>query len=121
MLKTNRGVRAIVAYKTVKGILEFGFAAVLATMIGVGPARSVHHLAAALRDHVSGAWSNALAERLVQTATRRKVELTSVALVFDSALTFVEGWALWKGHWWAPWLVVIATGMLLPFEMYEIV
>jgi uncharacterized membrane protein (DUF2068 family) len=29
----------------------------------------------------------------------------------------VEGFALRAGRWWAPWLVVIATGALLPWEV----
>ena len=29
----------------------------------------------------------------------------------------MEGFALRAGRWWAPWLVVIATGALLPWEV----
>ena len=36
-------------------------------------------------------------------------------------MSLVEGWALWHGHWWGPWLVVAATGSLLPFEVVAVV
>jgi len=39
-----------------------------------------------------------------------------IALAFDGILSVIEGWALLRGRWWAPWLVVLATGSLLPFE-----
>ena len=50
----------------------------------------------------------------------RGAELTIVALLFDGALTLGEGWALRRGLAWAPWLVVVATGSLLPFEIVEL-
>ncbi|TMB36835.1 MAG: DUF2127 domain-containing protein, partial [Deltaproteobacteria bacterium] len=36
-------------------------------------------------------------------------------------LSAVEGLALRAGRWWAPWLVVIATGSLIPVEIWEII
>ena len=36
-------------------------------------------------------------------------------------LTLGEGWALHRRFRWAPWLVVVATGSLLPFEVVELV
>jgi uncharacterized membrane protein (DUF2068 family) len=32
-------------------------------------------------------------------------------------MSLLEGWALLHGRWWGPWLVVVATGSLLPFEI----
>jgi uncharacterized membrane protein (DUF2068 family) len=40
-----------------------------------------------------------------------------VALVADGAASLVEAWALSRGHWWGPWLVVATTSALLPFEL----
>ncbi|MFL5417374.1 MAG: DUF2127 domain-containing protein, partial [Myxococcales bacterium] len=31
------------------------------------------------------------------------------------------GLALRAGRWWAPWLVVVATGALIPVEIWEII
>jgi uncharacterized membrane protein (DUF2068 family) len=39
----------------------------------------------------------------------------------DSLLSTVEGLALRAGRWWAPWLVVVATAALLPWEVWELV
>ena len=37
------------------------------------------------------------------------------------ALELVEGTGLWRGRLWAEYLTVIATSLLLPFEVYELV
>ena len=68
-----------------------------------------------------GAWSLELADLLVRASTRRGLWTLFVALVADGALTLVEAWALIRGHWWGPWLVVVATGSLLPFEVVALV
>jgi len=49
------------------------------------------------------------------------VVLTIGALLFDGVLTACEGWALHRRFWWAPWLVVVATGSPMPIEIVEIV
>jgi uncharacterized membrane protein (DUF2068 family) len=115
------GVRAIVAYKFIKGLGELVLALTLVVLLALGLAPSLRHFAAELRYHVSRAWSVRLAELVMRGATRRGIELTSLALTLDGVLTVVEGWALRRGHVWGPWLVVAATGGLLPFEVYQLV
>ena len=34
---------------------------------------------------------------------------------------FVEAYGLWFGRAWAEWLAVVSGGLLLPFEVYELV
>jgi uncharacterized membrane protein (DUF2068 family) len=81
-----------------------------------GSAIACSVFAAHLRHH-SGAWSLRLADLVVRAASRRGLWTIVVALLADGALSLVEGWALVHGHWWGPWLVVVATGSLLPFEV----
>jgi uncharacterized membrane protein (DUF2068 family) len=40
-----------------------------------------------------------------------------LALLADGVVSLVEGWALYYGHWWGPWLVVCTIGSLMPFEV----
>lgn len=119
--KSNLGVRAIVMYKAVKGALEIALSGALVALLLLGLAGSIQHFAAGLQRHFSRAWSVYLAQMVMRVATRHRVEVTSIALVLDGLLSMVEGWALWRGHWWGPWLVVVASGSLLPFEIYEMV
>ena len=48
------------------------------------------------------------------------MKFITVASLGDVILSAVEGLALQAGRWWAPWLVVIATASLLPWEVVEI-
>ena len=99
---------------------ELLLAAILGGLLLGGAADRVHALDAALRGHLTAAWSLKLTDLLARVATPRNVALTAGALVLDGALTLCEGWALYSGLTWGPWLVVITTGSLLPFEVVEL-
>lgn len=106
----------IIAYKLIKGGLWLVFAVALLVLMQVGLGDDLVGIAEHLRHH-SRAWTLALANLLVRASTRRGLWTLFVALVADGTLTLVEAWALIRGHWWGPWLVVVATGSLLPFEV----
>src|SRR5689334_1711317 len=65
-------------------------------------------------------WSMHLADTLVRVSSRRSLELGALALTIDGVFVLFEGWSLRRGFRWAPWLVVVATAALLPFEIFEI-
>lgn len=106
----------IIVYKLGKGALWLVFAVVIAVAMRMGLEDRLLGFAAQLRHH-SRAWSLDLAELVVRAASRRGLWTIMVALVADGAVSIVEGWALLHGHWWGPWLVVVATGSLLPLEI----
>jgi uncharacterized membrane protein (DUF2068 family) len=117
--RRERGLVVIIAYKFVKGGLWLVFAVVILGLMRVGLGDRLLGFADHLRHH-SRAWSLELAELVVRAASRRGLVTVVVALVADGAMSLLEGWALWHGHWWGPWLVVVATGSLLPFEIVAI-
>jgi uncharacterized membrane protein (DUF2068 family) len=119
---TNDGaLRAIVLYKAVKAALQLVLAIGLFAVVLTGHADALRGLAELLRHHASQAWALRAASHLVHLATPRHVDLLAVALLLDAALSGVESWALHTRRWWAEWLVVIASGSLLPYELYELV
>jgi uncharacterized membrane protein (DUF2068 family) len=115
-VQRERGVVLIIAYKLGKAALWLVLAAVIAVMTGMGLGADLLGLAAHLRHH-AGAWSLELANLVTRAATRRGLWTIVVALVADGATSLFEGWALWHGHWWGPWIVVVATASILPFEI----
>lgn len=115
-----RGVRAIQLYKTIKASLQLGLALLLCALWPFGLPEKIAEFAVALRHHTTHAWAVHLADLLVDGSSARRIQLTLVALSLDGALTALEAWALGRGKWWGPWLVVAATGSLLPFELYEL-
>ena len=106
----------IIGYKLIKGGLWLAFAAILLVLMNMGIGEEILGWADHLRHH-SRAWSLELADLLVRASTRRGLWTLFVALLADGLFTLVEAWALIRGHWWGPWLVVVATGSLLPFEI----
>jgi uncharacterized membrane protein (DUF2068 family) len=52
--------------------------------------------------------------------TRSQLRALEVGTFFYAALHTIEGIGLILGYHWAEYLVIIATGSLIPFEIYEI-
>lgn len=118
--RREAGLVVIIAYKLVKGVLWLVLALVLLVATRMGLAGHLLGAADHLR-HNAHAWSLALAKLLVQAATRRGMWTLIVALLVDGVASLVEGWALYHGRWWGPWLVVATTASLLPFEVVALV
>ena len=119
-MQRERGVTLIIAYKLGKAGLWLVLASVIAVMTRMGLGADLLELASNLRHH-AGAWSLDLASLVTRAATRRGQWTLVVALVADAFMSGLEGWALLHGHWWGPWLVVVSTGSLLPFEVVAFV
>lgn len=115
------GVELVVIYKSVKAGLEFALCALLIAGLIFGFAHHLQELTMQLRTHVTRAWAVKSAEWLMNSATPQHLHLAGIALFLDGALTAFEAWALRRGHWWGPWLVVVASGSLLPWEVVELI
>lgn len=73
-------------------------------------------------EHLSLSDSNGLRWKLVgllqDFGPSRFVAVGAVALGY-AVLFGIEGIGLWLGRYWAEWFTVIATGSLVPLELYE--
>jgi uncharacterized membrane protein (DUF2068 family) len=115
------GVKAIVAYKLVKAVLQVVAAAVLFYGVRHGLAASLTRFAEHLRHHAVNAWSNFVVravERFLHAP--HSIVWTAYAALVDAVLSGVEGYALWRGYAWGEWLVVATTSSLIPFEIYAL-
>lgn len=57
---------------------------------------------------------------LLSKLTRGHAAALGLGAILYGLLFTVEGIGLWKGKRWAEYLTVIATSMLIPFEVYEL-
>jgi uncharacterized membrane protein (DUF2068 family) len=114
------GLRAILVYKVARAVLWLVVAVALTVLGALGALDRVRELADALRHHLAARWSLSLAEALVSLLSTRVLHLVQVGLVLDAVLSAVEGWALWRGHRWGAWLVVVASALPLPLELYHL-
>ena len=113
------GLRAIAIYKAAKCA---GLLLVAAAAFRLVREQNLEQLLHWL-ENLSLGDSHDLRWRLVDLLTamgpRRFVAVGSMALAY-AALFAVEGIGLWLRRRWAQWLTVIATGSLLPLELYEL-
>jgi uncharacterized membrane protein (DUF2068 family) len=109
----------IVGYKVAKAALEIAFGAAL-VLFATKATNELRIAAHHVRDHATAAWSVALADKIVQAATRRHLMVVAVASLLDGVLTSIEGWALHRRYRWGSWLVIAATSCLLPFEVISL-
>lgn len=117
----SEGMRAIAVYKATKAALQLGLALLLCVLWPLGLAERIRDLSLALRQHVTHGWALQLAALLERGSAGHGIALSIAALGLDGTLTAIEAWALRSGRTWGPWLVVAATGSLMPFELYEFV
>jgi uncharacterized membrane protein (DUF2068 family) len=54
---------------------------------------------------------------VMSAAPTSHLRVLTLALAFDGLSSLVEGWAVWRRRPWAPWLIVVATGSLVPIEV----
>jgi uncharacterized membrane protein (DUF2068 family) len=118
-LKRAIGLEAIIDYKLLKAAVEAVIGLLLVALLLRGTEAGAATLAQFLLDHVSRAWALQAATAIVLTGTTGHVKLAAVGAFADAALSAVEGLALRAGRPWAPWLVAVATGALLPWELIE--
>jgi uncharacterized membrane protein (DUF2068 family) len=119
-MKRPAGLEAIIVYKLTKSAAQalLGIAGVWLVVSGAEAA--VATAAEFLLEHFAGAWALRAATVLVRAATAGRLKILTVALLGDALLSGVEGLGLRAGRWWAPWLVVTATALLLPWELWEL-
>ena len=116
-MKRAIGLEAIIDYKLFKAAVEVVAGILLLALLWRGTEAGAASLAQILIDHVSRGWALQAATAIVLTGTTGHVKVAVAGAFADAALSAVEGFALRAGRWWAPWLVVIATGALLPWEV----
>ncbi len=119
--RPDTGLRLIILYKLIKAALGLTLAMTLAILLLTGEMDAVLQIGGQVRRHFAGAWSAAIAHAIGRFTTRGHLWFVTGAVGIDAVLTSVEGWSLYRGWWWGPWLVVVATATLLPFEVAALV
>jgi uncharacterized membrane protein (DUF2068 family) len=73
-----------------------------------------------MQEHVVSRWSVLLGKALAALVSERGVRLLELGLALDALVSAVEGWSLWRGYRWGAWLVVSATALPFPLEVWAI-
>ncbi len=114
------GLRLIIAYKAVKAVAQLAGTALLLALATRRHEAGVHAFLQWVAAELPAGWSVRAAGLLAAAGRPHTLHLAALGLALDGTLTAVEGWSLWRGYGWGPWLVVVATGTPIPYELYEI-
>ena len=113
----DRGVAVVALYKLVRGASALLASVVLAVIVLTGHASGLRDLVEHLSAHWTSGASSQLARYVLRALDAHHVWIVTGALALDGAFTSLEAFALYRGYTWGPWLVVIATSLLLPVEV----
>jgi uncharacterized membrane protein (DUF2068 family) len=117
--KHSLGLRVIAIYEVAKTVCLIIVAVVA---FGLHQEKNFDHLVHAL-EHLSLADTNGLRWQLVQWLEQLgpgKFAAIGIVALCYAAIFATEGIGLWLRKHWAEWFTVIATGSLVPFEIYEV-
>lgn len=117
-IKQPAGLRVIAVYKAVKTV---GLILIASAAFHLDREDSFRQLVQWL-EHLQLTDSNDLRWSLVhllQQMGPAKVEAVGIVALIYAAIFATEGIGLWMRKHWAEWFTVIATGSLVPVEVYE--
>jgi uncharacterized membrane protein (DUF2068 family) len=110
------GARLVVLYKLGKGLLELAAAIAVLLVAARALPRDVLGLGFLLHEHISAKWAQ-IFDALLSGGTASRMHVVAAALAVDGLSSLLEGWGVWRQRPWAPWLIVVATGGLVPLEV----
>ena len=110
----------IAAERTIRGLLLVATGIYLLGHTGTDLGSLVNRLAQAIELDPHRPFIRHLVDKLGHLG-RHTVTLFGVGAIAYGCLELVEGYGLFRRRRWAEWLTVIATALLIPLELYELV
>jgi uncharacterized membrane protein (DUF2068 family) len=113
-------IRLIAAERVLRGVLLLAAGGYLLTHLGTDFGKLADRLARAVELDTHRPWVRHIIARLHRLHASTIV-ITGIAALGYGVLELVEGVGLWLDQLWAEYLTVIATSVLIPFEVYELI
>jgi len=113
-------IRLIAAERFLRGIVLFAAGIYLVTHVGSDLGRVAERAMRALELDPRRHFLRKLIDKLHHLHAGT-VLITGIAAIGYGVLETVEGVGLWLDKLWAEYLTVIATSLLIPFEVYELI
>jgi len=114
------GLRGIIAVKAFYGILFFVIGLGVFALINKDVSDLAEQAADSLGIDPENAHLVALLEWLTGVSPKQIVAVGLGSILY-SGLLLVMAWGLYLRQAWAEWLTIVATGLFIPFEVYEVI
>jgi uncharacterized membrane protein (DUF2068 family) len=118
--RSRRILRLIALERSARGVLLLAAGAYLITHLGSDFGRIADHAMRAVELDPRRPFLHRIISRLHRLHARTLL-VTGIAAIGYGLLELVEGVGLWLDQLWAEYLTVIATSLLIPVEVYELV
>ena len=115
----NRGLRAVAAVEATKGILVLAVGAGLFSLVHRDVQAAAEHVVRALHMNPASHTPRVFLE-LAEKLTSTRLQLLALGATAYATLHLVQAWGLWLGKRWAEWFTVVALGIYIPVELYEL-
>lgn len=116
---SSRGVRIVAVVEAAKGALVLAAGLELFALVH----RDVQAIAERIVEHFhfnpASRYPRILLDAAGALTDERLVALAAGAIAY-STVRFIEAYGLWMQRRWAEWLAVVAGGLYIPIEIYEI-
>jgi uncharacterized membrane protein (DUF2068 family) len=116
----GRLIWLIALERTLRGLLLLAAGIYLLAKAGANFGDIANHIAGRLELDPQRPWIRHLVARLGHLR-KHEVQLFGVLAIGYAALEVTEGVGLFYRKRWAEWLTVVATSLLVPLEVYELV
>lgn len=120
MNRSARFLKLIAVERLVRGVVLFVAGIYLLFHTGTDIARLAYHVARAFGLDPTRPWLRHSVDKLGRLG-HHEVQVFGAAAIAYGVLETVEGVGLYLHKRWAEWLTVIATSLLVPLELYELV
>ncbi len=121
MVKKREGfLKFIIGYKAFCGIMELVIAFGFFKLINQNVGETFTNLAMSLNLDIDNSIFRPVIKQLQSMGNGTIVSLTFIVL-FLGVLNLTEATGLHLKRRWGEWMTVIATAMLIPFELYQVV
>jgi uncharacterized membrane protein (DUF2068 family) len=118
--KKERVLKLIIAYKAVWGVSEVLISGLFYRLVAANNGEPFRAIAIAMRFDPENGLANYFIKHADSIDTNLLFAFAAAVFVIGST-NVIEAWGLHKRQRWAEWLTVIATSLLIPYELYHVI
>jgi uncharacterized membrane protein (DUF2068 family) len=113
------GLRMVAVVEAAKGTLVLAVGAGLFSLVHRDVQAMAEHIVRIFHLNPAGHAPRVFLD-LAEHLTSSRLQFLALGAAAYASLHLVEAYGLWRGRRWAEWLTVVAGGLYIPVELYEL-